>query len=327
MGSVAREERLATAAFFFAFQVLKVILAFSPTQSAMAHVSTIISRTSITAPLRASPHRPTGAGSRRAAVTVRAGKGKGAQYRRGADDPYAKEKNKDKVEKQTKAAQSAEDGPLNSVFTKEEAKEEYFLFVRKMKVDGSAVPTSAASADADKKSIEDDGEYSSANIGAMLGMKGPDKDGSESKISSLGSWLPLGDVSIEAGGDLDVVVAERRRMLVKFAKVKHLKLLPVCADEKLEIGVRVQRGPPRGDDPTAVFPVATDAKHEELVWDHETMGEEGSVRAELRLMQSLPSLHKGKKSEMLSSAMDMIKRQQEQAAAIKAAQENSADEA
>jgi len=64
----------------------------------MAHVSTIISRTSITAPLRASPHRPTGAGSRRAAVTVRAGKGKGAQYRRGADDPYAKEKNKDKVE-------------------------------------------------------------------------------------------------------------------------------------------------------------------------------------------------------------------------------------
>jgi hypothetical protein len=44
-------------------------------------------------------------------------------------------------------------------------------------------------------------------------------------------------------------------------------------------------------------------------------------------MQSLPSLHKGKKSEMLSSAMDMIKRQQEQAAAIKAAQENSADEA
>ena len=85
----------------------------------------MMSRISITAPLRASPHRPAGAGSRRAAVTVRAGKGKGAKYRRGADDPYAKEKNKDKMEKQTKAKQSAEDGPLNSVFSKEEAKEEY----------------------------------------------------------------------------------------------------------------------------------------------------------------------------------------------------------
>ena len=156
-------------------------------------------------------------------------------------------------------------------------------------------------------------------------MKGPNTDGSGSKISSLGNWLPLGDVSIEAGGDLDVVVAERRRMLVKFAKVKHLKLLPVCADEKLEFGVRVQRGPPRGTDPTAVFPVATDAEHEELVWDHETMGEEGSVRAELRLMQSLPSLGKGKKNEMLSSAMDMIKRQQEQAAAMKAEREKVDD--
>ena len=70
-------------------------------------------------------------------MTVRAGKGKGAKYRRGADDPYAKEKNKDKVEKQTKAKQSAEDGPLNSVFSKEEPKEEYFLFVRKLRVDGS----------------------------------------------------------------------------------------------------------------------------------------------------------------------------------------------
>ena len=121
------------------------------------------------------------------------------------------------------------------------------------------------------------------------------------------------------------MVAERRRMLVKFAKVKHLKLLPVCADEKLEFGVRVQRGPPRGTDPTAVFPVAIDAKHEELVWDHETMGEEGSVRAELRLMQSLQSLGKGKKNEMLSSAMDMIKRQQEQAAAMKAEREKVDD--
>jgi len=290
----------------------------------MAHVSTMMSRISITAPLRASPHRPAGAGSRRAAVTVRAGKGKGAKYRRGADDPYAKEKNKDKVEKQTKAKQSAEDGPLNSVFSKEEAKEEYFLFVRKLRVDGSGAAAPAADSDAEKKSV-DEGEYSSANIGAMLGMKGPNKDESGSKISSLGNWLPLGDVSIEAGGDLDVVVAERRRMLVKFAKVKHLKLLPVCADEKLELGVRVQRGPPRGTDPTAVFPVATDAKHEELVWDHETMGEEGSVRAELRLMQSLPSLGKGKKNEMLSSAMDMIKRQQEQAAAMKAEREKVDD--
>ncbi len=257
-------------------------------------------------------------------MTVRAGKGKGAKYRRGADDPYAKEKNKDKVEKQTKAKQSAEDGPLNSVFSKEEAKEEYFLFVRKLRVDGSGAAAPAADSDAEKKSV-DEGEYSSANIGAMLGMKGPNTDESGSKISSLGNWLPLGDVSIEAGGDLDVVVAERRWMLVKFAKVKHLKLLPVCADEKLEFGVRVQRGPPRGTDPTAVFPVATDAKHEELVWDHETMGEEGSVRAELRLMQSLPSLGKGKKNEMLSSAMDMIKRQQEQAAAMKAEREKVDD--
>ena len=42
-------------------------------------------------------------------------------------------------------------------------------------------------------------------------------------------------------------------------------------------------------------------------------------------MQSLPSLGKGKKNEMLSSAMDMIKRQQEQAAAMKAEREKVDD--
>ena len=44
------------------------------------------------------------------------------------------------------------------------------------------------------------------------------------------------------------------------------------ADETLEFGVRVQRGPPRGSDPTAVFPVATSEEHLAIVWDHVKLG-------------------------------------------------------
>ena len=136
-------------------------------------------------------------------------------------------------------------------------------------------------------------------------------------MASIGAWLPLGDVVMEAGADLDVVVAERREILTSFAKRKHLKLLPILDDERLEWGARAQRGKSRGSDPTAVFRVADAPEHEALVWDHEKMGEEGAHRAELRLMQALPSLGKGQKSEMLNSAMDVIKAQQQKAEEIR----------
>ena len=42
-----------------------------------------------------------------------------------------------------------------------------------------------------------------------------------------------------------------------------------------------------------------------------------ATRAELRLMQTLPSLGKGQKSEMLNSAMDVIKAQQQKAEEIR----------
>ena len=81
-------------------------------------------------------------------------------------------------------------------------------------------------------------------------------DAGASAVASLGAWLPLGDISVEAGGDLDTVVAERAAILTSFAKRKHLKLLPILNDEALEFGVRVQRVvEPRGPDPTAVSAV------------------------------------------------------------------------
>ena len=69
-------------------------------------------------------------------------------------------------------------------------------------------------------------------VAAALGMK-PD-DAGASAVASLGAWLPLGDISVEAGGDLDVVVAERAVIPTSFAKRKHLKLLPILSDEALE---------------------------------------------------------------------------------------------
>ena len=56
-----------------------------------------------------------------------------------------------------------------------------------------------------------------------------------------------------------------------------------------------------------------------LEWDPVVFGEFGTVKAELRLMQAMPALGKGKKNEMLTSAMDQIKAQQEKAAAAKRA--------
>ena len=235
-------------------------------------------------------------------MTVHA-KGKGARYRNELSDPYQGAKKS--AEKRAKSApkQNPADGPLNAAFAADEKTEEYFLFVRKMKTDGS----NADEDDSTAPSIRAD----DAGVGAALGLK-PDADAPV--VASLGKWLPLGDVSIAAGGDLDVVVAERRDVLTGFAKRKHLKLLPVGADETLEFGVRVQRGPPRGSDPTAVFPVATSEEHLAIAWDHEKLGNEGTHRAELRLMQAMAPLGKGTKNEMLASAMDVVKAQQEAAA-------------
>lgn len=163
---------------------------------------------------------------------------------------------------------------------------------------------------------------------AGLGMRGPSASSAAAKSTKqLGAWLPLGDVVVRAGGDVDVVVAERRGILTGFAKRKHLKMLPVAADEVLEFGVRVQRAPPRGPDLTEVFPVAHEAPHADLVWDHRAMGDLGAERAELRLMNAMPTISSHKKNEMLSSAMGMIKAQQEKAAAAAASPPPSSEQA
>ena len=81
----------------------------------------------------------------------------------------------------------------------------------------------------------------------------------------------------------------------------------------------------------SVLPLGADASRpnksavarSELEWDPKIFGEFGTVKAELRLMQAMPALGKGKKNEMLSSAMDQIKAQQEKAEAAKKAAEAS----
>ena len=249
---------------------------------------------------------------RRVNTAVRA-KGKGSKYRNAASDPYqATVKSKEKVAKAAPKP-TADRGPINHAFGADEPTEEYFLFARKVKseADGSPAPPAETSPEGARvvKSAENE------EVAAALGMK-PD-DAGASAVASLGAWLPLGDISVEAGGDLDTVVAERAVILTSFAKRKHLKLLPILNDEALEFGVRVQRGPPRGPDPTAVSAVARSA----LLWDPKAFGEFGTVKAELRLMQAMPALGKGKKNEMLTSAMDQIKAQQEKAAAAKKAAE------
>ena len=69
-------------------------------------------------------------------MTVHA-KGKGARYRNELSDPYQGAKKS--AEKRAKSApkQNPADGPLNAAFAADEKTEEYFLFVRKMKTDGS----------------------------------------------------------------------------------------------------------------------------------------------------------------------------------------------
>ena len=251
---------------------------------------------------------------RRVNTAVRA-KGKGSKYRNAASDPYqAALKSKEKVAKAAPKP-TADRGPINHAFGADEPTEEYFLFVRKVKSDVSG--SMATSADTSPEGARVAKSAENEQVAAALGMK-PD-DAGASAVASLGAWLPLGDISVEAGGDLDVVVAERAVILTSFAKRKHLKLLPILSDEALEFGVRVQRGPLRGPDPTAVSAVARSS----LEWDPKTFGEFGTVKAELRLMQAMPALGKGKKNEMLSSAMDQIKAQQEKAEAAKKAAEAS----
>ena len=251
---------------------------------------------------------------RRVNTAVRA-KGKGSKYRNAASDPYqAALKSKEKVAKAAPKP-TADRGPINHAFGADEPTEEYFLFVRKVKSDVSG--SMATSADTSPEGARVAKSAENEQVAAALGMK-PD-DAGASAVASLGAWLPLGDISVEAGGDLDVVVAERAVILTSFAKRKHLKLLPILSDEALEFGVRVQRGPPRGPDPTAVSAVARSS----LEWDPKTFGEFGTVKAELRLMQAMPALGKGKKNEMLSSAMDQIKAQQDKAEAAKKAAEAS----
>ena len=251
---------------------------------------------------------------RRVNTAVRA-KGKGSKYRNAASDPYqAALKSKEKVAKAAPKP-TADRGPINHAFGAEEPTEEYFLFVRKVKSDVSGSMATSAETSPEGARVAKSAE--NEQVAAALGMK-PD-DAGASAVASLGAWLPLGDISVEAGGDLDVVVAERAVILTSFAKRKHLKLLPILSDEALEFGVRVQRGPLRGPDPTAVSAVARSS----LEWDPKTFGEFGTVKAELRLMQAMPALGKGKKNEMLSSAMDQIKAQQEKAEAAKKAAEAS----
>ena len=251
---------------------------------------------------------------RRVNTAVRA-KGKGSKYRNAASDPYqAALKSKEKVAKAAPKP-TADRGPINHAFGADEPTEEYFLFVRKVKSDVSGSMATSAETSPEGARVAKSAE--NEQVAAALGMK-PD-DAGASAVASLGAWLPLGDISVEAGGDLDVVVAERAVILTSFAKRKHLKLLPILSDEALEYGVRVQRGPPRGPDPTAVSAVA----RSELEWDPKIFGEFGTVKAELRLMQAMPALGKGKKNEMLTNAMDQIKAQQEKAAAAKKAAEAS----
>ena len=251
---------------------------------------------------------------RRVNTAVRA-KGKGSKYRNAASDPYqAALKSKEKVAKAAPKP-TADRGPINHAFGADEPTEEYFLFVRKVKSDVSGSMATSAETSPEGARVAKSAE--NEQVAAALGMK-PD-DAGASAVASLGAWLPLGDISVEAGGDLDTVVAERAAILTSFAKRKHLKLLPILSDEALEFGVRVQRGPPRGPDPTAVSAVARSS----LEWDPKTFGEFGTVKAELRLMQAMPALGKGKKNEMLSSAMDQIKAQQEKAEAAKKAAEAS----
>ena len=251
---------------------------------------------------------------RRVNTAVRA-KGKGSKYRNAASDPYqAALKSKEKVAKAAPKP-TADRGPINHAFGADEPTEEYFLFVRKVKSDVSGSMATSAETSPEGARVAKSAE--NEQVAAALGMK-PD-DAGASAVASLGAWLPLGDISVEAGGDLDVVVAERAVILTSFAKRKHLKLLPILSDEALEFGVRVQRGPLRGPDPTAVSAVARSS----LEWDPKTFGEFGTVKAELRLMQAMPALGKGKKNEMLSSAMDQIKAQQEKAEAAKKAAEAS----
>ena len=270
---------------------------------------------------------------------VLAQKGKGKRYRREMNDPYAgaeKDPAKKKPPKQT-----AEAGPINAVFSDDEETEEYFLFVRKVKKSdggsgggGEGGDVEATASVQGKENIEEKDEEKDADAStsleeslAGLGMRGPstaaapDNQGGASKKNTkhIGVWLPLGDVVVSAGGDMDLVVAERRNVLTGFAKRKHLKMLPIAADEVLEFGLRVQRAPPRGPDPTEVFPVGVDENYANLVWDHRTMGDFGNEKAELRLMNAMPVISSHKKNEMLSSAMGMIQAQQEKAAAARAA--------
>ena len=249
-------------------------------------------------------HRPS-------VTTTTTAKGKGSKYRNASGDPYqGKIKSKEKKEKAAPKPTS-DCGPINHPFTAEEETEEYFLFTRKVKADGTSGDTNVE-VNSPEKSTEN------SEVAAALGMKSEDVS---SKVAALGTWLPLGDISIEKGGDLDTVVTERKTILTSFAKRKHLKLLPVLGDEKLEFGVRVQRGPPRGSDPTAVYRVASSKSFDTFEWDPSKYGDFGSVDAELRLMQAMPALGKGKKNEMLTSAMDMIKAQQEKDAEAKKTKE------
>ena len=186
--------------------------------------------------------------SRARGMTVFA-KGKGSRYRNDLADPY--QATKTSAEKAAKKApkQTADRGPINITFDASDDTEEYFLFVRKVRGDGDQDATKDASA----SSASSSSKAASAEIAAALGMKPND---AVPAVASIGAWLPLGDVVMEAGADLDVVVAERREILTSFAKRKHLKLLPILDDERLEWGARAQRGKSRGSDPTAVFRVA-----------------------------------------------------------------------
>ena len=72
----------------------------------------------------------------------------------------------------------------------------------------------------DEEDEKDDGAAALDTALAGLGMRGPsapaaapEADADAAKKSSgkqLGVWLPLGDVVVRAGGDMDVAVAERR---------------------------------------------------------------------------------------------------------------------
>ena len=75
------------------------------------------------------------------------------------------------------------------MFAPEDDTEEYFLFVRKVRKGNE----NEGSADADAAAAETGG------------------------ANETPRWLPLGDVVLAAGGDLDLAVAERRAILLAFA--------------------------------------------------------------------------------------------------------------